>query len=204
MWRATQATHPGTHLTVLLRFGKCAHSYHSGASKLHRCVSLLTSHRFGINDVYETREEQVDFTTLYNEIVTNYFQQVEILYSYGARRIVVFTVPPIGRTTLLTVETPSEAPYINNAVANFNSILLQQATSFQQAHADVNLRTVDTASVFNPILDNPTANGAPDNTCFDSSGTACLWFNDFHPGLVIQTAVGHAAYGALQSEGFYS
>jgi len=43
-------------------------------------------------------------------------------------------------------------------------------------------------------VDNPTAFGANSTgaTCFDSDGSTCLWWNNYHPGLAIQKLVGAA------------
>lgn len=90
---------------------------------------------------------------------------------------------------------------------HYNGNITQMAATWEQgkgAAAGSMIQTMTTDNIFNPILDNPKLYGAPNNTCHNYDGTSCLWWDGYHPGQAIQTAVGKAVFRALMSEGFYT
>ncbi|KAI1333235.1 hypothetical protein F5Y16DRAFT_407165 [Xylariaceae sp. FL0255] len=50
---------------------------------------------------------------------------------------------------------------------------------------------------FTTVLSDPTAYGAPDATCYNSDGYSCLWYDNYHPGLVIHEFLGQALVEAV-------
>lgn len=73
-----------------------------------------------------------------------------------------------------------EAKYIEQ----FNSGLKTRAEDFVALHNGVKAVIVDTQAPFNAAIRDPGKYGSKDATCFNSDGKTCLWFNDYHPGLV--------------------
>ena len=61
------------------------------------------------------------------------------------------------------------------------------------------MSVVDQTPIYSNILDDPKSHGAPNATCYNDDGYSCLWWNNFHPGLAIQSAVGQAVYEALNT-----
>lgn len=91
------------------------------------------------------------------------------------------------------------SPKVHDVIQDYNSLLTSSVPAFQAAHPGSSLAIVDEQPVFNDILDNPQAYGAPNATCFNDDGYSCLWWNNFHPGLAIQGALGDAVYEALSN-----
>jgi hypothetical protein len=81
--------------------------------------------------------------------------------------------------------TANEAP----SISVFNTQLANVILNFSSTHSDAVIASVDTQTPFNTALSNPTVYGAPDATCYNANGVSCLWWNNYHPGQVIQKLV---------------
>jgi phospholipase/lecithinase/hemolysin len=57
--------------------------------------------------------------------------------------------------------------------------------SFKAKNPGVSAWLVEAGTAYNKALDNPTAYGAPNNYCYAEDGLSCLWYNDYHPAIVI-------------------
>lgn len=68
-------------------------------------------------------------------------------------------------------------------ITAYNARLARHLTHFAAAHEGVTARFVDTARAFQAAIDDPTAYGAANATCYADDGTSCLWWNDYHPGI---------------------
>lgn len=68
-------------------------------------------------------------------------------------------------------------------IAQYSNLLAGNLDNFASSNAGVNAKLVNTTTPFQTVLDNPTAYGAANATCFDDDGTTCLWWNNYHPGL---------------------
>lgn len=69
-------------------------------------------------------------------------------------------------------------------IKQFNELLVSGTKNFSASHEGVKAVVVDTQAPFNAAIAEPAKYGAKDATCFNSDGKSCLWFNDYHPGLV--------------------
>jgi hypothetical protein len=69
-------------------------------------------------------------------------------------------------------------------ISQFNQLIVNKTSAFVAAHSGVKAIVVDTHAPFNTAINDPTAYGSKDATCYNSNGKTCLWFNDYHPGLV--------------------
>ncbi|KAI9375921.1 hypothetical protein BJX61DRAFT_531263 [Aspergillus egyptiacus] len=149
----------------------------------------------GINDVgngwYQPEPE-----ALAREIMTQLFEQLELVYSGGARNFAFLTVPPTDRSPMITQGENAEytITHLGAAIENWNTMLNDHVAAFASAHPDVLVKVTDTQPVFHEILDSDEEAA----NCWHEDGVTCLWFDDYHPGLVIQEAVARevaAAWG---------
>jgi phospholipase/lecithinase/hemolysin len=97
-----------------------------------------------------------------------------------------------------TSATTAEAAVITK----YNNLMATYLANFKSKNSDVTATIVDTQAPFNKALDNPTAYGAPNATCYNSDGASCLWFNDYHPGIAIQDLTAQAVASALKGSFF--
>lgn len=68
------------------------------------------------------------------------------------------------------------------SITQYNDLLASTVSNFSSSHSGVTAKVVDTVGPFETALDNPTAYGAANATCYDDDGTTCLWWNNYHPG----------------------
>ncbi len=168
----------------------------------------------GVNDVGGAwYQENPD--ALATEILNQLFQQIELVYTGGARNFAILTVPrmsapqPLSKDLVWLIPAATDrSPYITQgenanytvthlkaAIASWNTKLTQKADAFATKHSDAVVKVVDTQPAFNDLLD---AGGDAAN-CYNEDGVTCLWFNDYHPGLEIQDAVAQAVAEAWPS-----
>lgn len=140
----------------------------------------------GVNDVGNAWY-RAEWPTLSQQIVDRYFTQVQALYNAGGRKFVFLSVPPIERApaNLLVADAGSLAA-IKAAVLHYNDLLAAGANAFIAANPGVYAKFIDVLPKFNLVLDAPTVYGAANSTCYNADGVSCLWWNDYHPGLVLQ------------------
>lgn len=146
----------------------------------------------GVNDV-GNGWFMSNWATLVEQVMSSYFQQVQIMYNAGGRKFLFLTVPPIQRTPSLLQDGEPTDSNIKAAIGQYNDALKSHAASFKAANSGVTTYILDTATSFNTALDNPKAYGAPDNTCYESTGTKCLWFNDVSLTRPYSVLAGHFA-----------
>ena len=132
-------------------------------------------------------------------LLARYFSQVQILYDAGARNFVFLSVPPIQRTALDLTDTTADQASIAAAVVTYNNLIASNLATFKSSNARIKAWIVDTAPPFNTVLDNPTAYGAPDNTCVNADGLSCLWYNNYHPGQKIHDLIAKAVQALVGS-----
>ncbi|KAL2812914.1 hypothetical protein BDW59DRAFT_178367 [Aspergillus cavernicola] len=143
----------------------------------------------GVNDVggswYQPNPD-----ALAAEIMKQQFEQIQLVYTGGARNFALLTVPPTDRSPYITQGENAEytMTHLKAAIASWNTMLSEKATAFAASHPDAVVKVVDTQPVFNEILDSDVEAA----NCWNEDGLTCFWFNDYHPGLVIQDAVAQA------------
>ena len=131
----------------------------------------------GINDVGNSWYTS-NYNTLVNQILTRYFDQVQILHNAGVRKFLFLSVPPIQKTPSVIAAGASSQQGEAAALTTYNNLIVSKANAFKSANPGVITYYLDTATPFNTAINNPTAYGAQDATCYDASGTKCLWWND--------------------------
>lgn len=150
----------------------------------------------GVNDVGNSYYLS-NYNDLVPQIIASYFNEQQILYNAGARKFLFLTVPPIQDTPLMISQGASVQANEASAITTFNNALSQAAANFKAQNAGVTIYIYDTQTPFLKVINNPTAYGAANNTCFDSSGSVCIWFNNYHPGLAIQDLVAQGVAATL-------
>lgn len=83
-------------------------------------------------------------------------------------------------------------------ITEYNDALASGLANFSSANSGVTAKLIDTSIPFQTAIDNPTAYGAPNATCYNSDGTSCLWYNDYHPGIAINKLVAEAVATAWE------
>lgn len=184
---------------------------------------------FGQNDLLLTWEKenyQAPIASVYDKILTSYFEQIDKLYFLGARKFILVAMESqyhtksarakglVADTFTALERTPyfadSEDDVIKELVASdtriWNAELRNRAVMFSGAHHDegLSLQVVDIAPAFDRVLDHPKDFGAQNARCYNEDGTTCLWWDFFHPGQAIHREIAKAMYGALKTVGFYS
>ncbi|MCJ1442969.1 MAG: hypothetical protein MMC23_003466 [Stictis urceolatum] len=156
-------------------------------------TNALFSVWMGVNDV-GNGWYQSNWSTLVTEILDQYFKQVQILYNAGARKFLFLQTPPIYLTPNIIAQGGS-TDQLKAAIKTYNDLVASKAASFKAANSGTTTWVFDTTSSFTGPTSNPSAYGATNATCYSSTGTQCLWFNDYHPGQAIhnQVAKGVAA-----------
>jgi phospholipase/lecithinase/hemolysin len=108
-----------------------------------------------------------------------YINQTQTLYDLaGARSFVFLTVPPIQYTPTVLSSGAENAAAEGKAVEQYSAALTKRVEAFKAANAGVKVTVVDTTKPFMEAINDPKKFGATDATCFDASGTKCLWWND--------------------------
>lgn len=150
----------------------------------------------GVNDVGNTFYLS-NVTDVINAVVTRYFDQLQVTYNAGVRNFVLLSVPPTDQTPLMLANDAASEASLVSAIATYNSLLASKLATFKSQNSGTTAWIVNTSVPFYQAINNPTAYGAPDATCYNSDGTSCLWFNNYHPGVAIQQLVAEAVAAAV-------
>ncbi|POS75545.1 cellulose-binding GDSL lipase/acylhydrolase [Diaporthe helianthi] len=155
----------------------------------------------GVNDVgnsyYLSNVDEV-----IPSVIAKYFQLLQIIYDAGARNFVLLSVPPIQYTPLMLGQEQSARDLEATVIAKYNQLVVSSLANFTAANTGVTAKIVDTTKPFMTAVENPTAYGSPDATCYNADGKSCLWFNDYHPGYSINKLVAQAVVSAWKGSFF--
>lgn len=102
---------------------------------------------------------------------------------------------------MLENDAASEASLVS-AISTYNDFVSSKLDTFKSSNSDVSAWLVNTSVPFYEAINNPTAFGAPNATCYNADGVSCLWFNDYHPGVAIQGLVAKAVAEAVGAPWF--
>ncbi|KAH8198379.1 hypothetical protein TruAng_007476 [Truncatella angustata] len=142
----------------------------------------------GVNDVGNTFWLS-NMTEVIDAVTTRYFELLQVTYNAGARNFVLLAVPPTDQTPLMLANDASSEASLVSAISTYNNFLSTKLATFKSNNSGVTAWLVNTTVPFMEAINNPTAYGAPNATCYNSDGVSCLWFNDYHPGVKIQGLV---------------
>ncbi|KAK9781225.1 hypothetical protein SCAR479_05046 [Seiridium cardinale] len=157
----------------------------------------------GVNDVGNTFWLS-NMTDVIDAVVTRYFDLLQITYDAGARNFVLLSVPPTNETPLMLANDASSEAELVNTIQTYNDLLASKLATFESDNSGVTGWIVNTSVPFYKAINNPTAYGAPNATCYNSDGVSCLWFNDYHPGIAIQGLVAEAVAETVGAPWFTS
>jgi len=100
------------------------------------------------------------------------------LYSLGLHSITTNSAfQALDRAPNYVNQGPAIAGIVKTNIQIWNSQFKKSAAQWAADHTDTNVKLLNTHSIVANILDNPTKYGAPDATCYNSTGTSCLWWN---------------------------
>ncbi|KAG6810290.1 hypothetical protein H0H92_012541, partial [Tricholoma furcatifolium] len=152
-------------------------------------ANSLFSIWIGINDIGNSYNESGDRGAFNDVLLANEFAlvqelcryQLKLIYSnVGARNFLFVTVPPINDSPLMIAEGASACAAEAVVIADFNTKLVEQASSFQANNSGVTTYIWDANAQFTTILANPTAYGFIDNVTVGSDPDD-FWGNTYHP-----------------------
>jgi len=174
--------------------------------------STLFAIFIGINDVGNSYGDGAPATTTLNGLIFDvYSGLVQTLYNTGARNFLFLNVPPVDRSPLTKAEGAAAVAEETADLAAFNAEVANMAVTLKKTHADTNVFTFDTNTLFNKVLDNPKSfpqtsiyknttdfclayeNGtAADNSFDPSCGVPVneyFWLNSLHPTYPMQNVL---------------
>ncbi|KAF2456920.1 hypothetical protein BDY21DRAFT_386323 [Lineolata rhizophorae] len=177
----------------LFRQGVSAHPYEAPWSSANTLFAVW----MGVNDVGNGWYRD-DWDGLVPQIMDVYFDQLDLMYDVGGRNFALLNVPPINRSPMMQEQGAASADSEADAITQYNAALSAAAAAWQSEHPGTNVVMVDTQRPFNTAMDDPSAYGAENASCYDEDGETCLWWNDYHPAMAIHRLVAGAvaeAYG---------
>ena len=96
----------------------------------------------------------------------------------------------------MLLKTAADQQAMAAAIAQFNDLLNSETNSLINAKLGGQFpnsagfaQVVDTQLAFSAMLDNPTAYGAPNASCYNPDGVSCLWTDEYNPGQQLQSLV---------------
>lgn len=66
--------------------------------------------------------------------------------------------------------------------------------NFTSINSGVTAKLINTTISFQAVIDDPTAYGAANATCFDDDGTTCVWWNNYHPALASKSCLHYSLW----------
>jgi phospholipase/lecithinase/hemolysin len=88
------------------------------------------------------------------DILSTLLNQVDDLYSKGARSFLFLTVPPTNRAPLFVEQGTNAAANMGTYISEYNSQLTKYVQTFKSKYPDLDTVTVmDTQPIFNVLLD---------------------------------------------------
>ncbi|ROW04209.1 hypothetical protein VSDG_00939 [Cytospora chrysosperma] len=142
----------------------------------------------GVNDVGNIYWLS-NVTDVLDAVISRYFEELQTIYDAGARNFFILSCPPINETPAMLLESEDVRDQEASIITKYNDMLASELTNFTSVNNGVTAKLIDTSIAFQTAIDNPTAYGAPNATCYNSDGTSCLWYNDYHPGVAINELV---------------
>lgn len=155
----------------------------------------------GVNDIGNSFWLS-NVTDVLDAVTTRYFELLQVTYDAGVRNFVLLTAPPTDQTPVMLENDASSEASLVSAISTYNDFVSSKLDTFKSSNSDVSAWLVNTSVPFYEAINNPTAYGAPNATCYNADGVSCLWFNDYHPGVAIQGLVAKAVAEAVGAPWF--
>ncbi|KAL8968015.1 MAG: hypothetical protein Q9183_002660, partial [Haloplaca sp. 2 TL-2023] len=127
---------------------------------------------FGINDVNQSWREKGQGNN--DAIFSSYLEQLEALYTYGARNFLFQNLPPFDRGPhRSTAEATLQAAVIND----FNYRMHLLFNEFSRRKHDVSMLLFDTNGLFSRAIDNPSV--FPQTAIYKNTTGSCAAYESF-------------------------
>lgn len=108
----------------------------------------------------------------------------------------------ITKTPLVLNTTVADQEAEAACIVQYNDLLAHRLQDFTARNPGTVGKVVNTSIAFYKAIDDPEAYGAPNATCWNSDGTSCLWFNNYHPGIAINKLVAEEVAAAWKGSFF--
>jgi phospholipase/lecithinase/hemolysin len=152
---------------------------HKPATAPWTSANSLFSIWIGINDIGNSFGNGGNRDAFDDTLLAAYFALVQQLYGAGARKFLFINVPPVNRSPLMLAESAASQALEASVIADFNTKLATQVSSFKANNTGVTTWLWDSNAAFTTILNNPTAYGFVDAVSFGNTGD--FWGNNYHP-----------------------
>lgn len=143
--------------------------------------------------------------------VQNLSNALNLLATSGAKNIMVFNLPDLGRTPL-ALATMGLSPILTDIIVEHNTQLATSLDIFKSNQPDINVINVDVFSLFNQVADNPGKFGFTNvaipcvvgslininSVCDIEQQNDFLFFDSVHPTTRAHSLVADAALLALE------
>ncbi|KAK6341334.1 hypothetical protein TWF696_008413 [Orbilia brochopaga] len=158
--------------------------------------NTLFSIFIGINDISNAWWRS-DWLTFVDTLISAEFALVTKMYNAGARKFLIFNIPPIERAPANLPNSQADRDTFKTALALWSSKLQTYITNFKSAHSGTTFWFYDSNTDFNYVLDHPSSFGMNPDVSLYGSDPTYAWFNNFHPGVIIQDYLGKRVDGLL-------
>jgi phospholipase/lecithinase/hemolysin len=144
-----------------------------------------------------------------NQSVGNIESSIVSLYNSGARNFVIPNLPDLGKTSRALSLGQEVSTNLTNLSDTHNLLLAEDLSNLSQSQADINIIPVDTNSLFDEILANPTKFGFTNITesCVnEATGTVCsnpdeyLFWDGIHPTSATHRIVSDYVFSKLNTQ----
>ncbi|KAF3913623.1 hypothetical protein ABW21_db0202052 [Orbilia brochopaga] len=142
------------------------------------------------SNVNQFQTYYANWLTFVDTLITAEFNQVLRLYNFGARKFLIFNIPPIERAPVNLGNSQADRDTFKTALALWSSKLQTYISNFQAAHSGTTFWFYDSNTDFGYVLDHPTSFGLNADVSLYGTDPTLAWNNNFHPGIVIQDYMG--------------
>ncbi|GLB37982.1 putative cellulose-binding GDSL lipase acylhydrolase [Lyophyllum shimeji] len=141
--------------------------------------NALFSIWIGINDIGNSYYLSGDRNAFSDTLLNAYFALVQKLQR-RCKELPLRQRAPIDRSPLMLSQGSSATAAEKTVITGFNSKLAAKVAAFKAANSGVSTWIWDSNAAFTTILNNPTAYGFVDATCYGSAAND-FWGNNYHP-----------------------
>ncbi|EWC44477.1 hypothetical protein DRE_06745 [Drechslerella stenobrocha 248] len=151
--------------------------------------NTLFSVFIGINDIANSWWRP-NWLTFIDTLLTAEFALVAKMYDVGGRKFLISNIPAIERSPMMLADSQASRDALKAALALWSTKLQTYITNFQATHSGTTFWFYDSYADYNYVLDHPSLFGMNPNIALFGSDPTYAWYNDFHPGVIIQDYMG--------------
>ena len=152
------------------------------------------------------------WSNVVSNAVLNISNAVSVLFTNGAREILVGNLANVGQTPSFVGTPVGYSNYVDSKVASFNTMLASAVTNVMQQHPGLRIYLEDNNLAFGIILSNYAAFGFTDdsigalqdpnltNKSFTGPGADYVFWDSVHPTTKVDTLTAAAAFQSVAVE----